>query len=284
MAYIESLKILLVYCMGNDIKKSKIIKLSCEKNHESSLILGSFIGSKSYYKTISVNQDQTKVYLNENNESIRVLSQYKNGNFELDVSIPIQHKINQILPYGENKVLLLDYDSKISIMEIIPEEAKSRFLVKRGTIYSRAEQEHKENLEKITFCPKEEYICATSKKPSNAKNAYGFTKLYILRIKHKENGTLALEKLFQLAFSYNFPKAADVLIPFYYKGFPVLAILEEKVGSRVYFYKFTGRECKKLGNTVVGTNVGCNQVVALRGSLNIFKILKSGLVYKVTIR
>lgn len=285
MVFIHRHKILVAYCASSTGAKSKIIKLSCENNHESSLILASFQGSKTPHKTISLSKDQRTIYLNHKSSAIRLLSEYKDGNFGLEISIPIKQKIHQILPYKDNKVLILDKSSRISIMEIYAAESKSKFLLKNGIIHSKTERSQKEVLDTIRFCPKEEYITVTSRKLSNGKNKFGYTKLFILRIKLKSSkGGIGLEKLYQLAFSYNFPKVTDVFIPFYYKGMPVLSILEEKVGSRVYFYSFTGRECKKLGNTVVGTNVGCNQVACIPGSLNLFKILKDGFVYKVSFR
>lgn len=285
MVFIHRHKVLVAYCASPLGKKSKVIQLSCQRNHESSLILASFQGSKSPHKTISLSKNQETIYLNHKNSAIRLLSNYKNGNFGLEISIPIKQKIHQLLPYRDNKVLILDKNSRISIMEIYPEESKSKFLLKNGVIHSKTEQRQKEVLDTIRFCPKEEYITVTSRKLSNGKNKFGFTKLFILRVKQKSSkGGIGLDKLYQLAFSYNFPKVADVFIPFYYKGLPVIAILEEKVGSRVYFYSFTGRECKKLGNTVVGTNIGCNQVASMPGSLNLFKILKDGFVYKVSFR
>ena len=235
MLYIKKLEILLVYCFSTIEGKSKIIKLNCAKNHQSSLILGSFRGSNIPNKTFSASYDENNIYLNCENNSIRVLSQYANGNFTIDVTIPVPYQLQQILPYGNNRVVILDRESKISILDLNLREGNFKFLLKRGIIYSKTEQLQNETLQTIRFCPKEEYICATSKKPSQGKNKFGFSKLYILRIKTKENGVFALEKLFQMAFSYNFPKSAEVLIPFYYKGKPILAILEEKVGSRVYF-------------------------------------------------
>lgn len=284
MVFIKKLKILLVYCLAKIQNKSRIIKLACNKNHESSLVLESFIGSKTPHKTISVDQSQDTVYLNNENKLIRVLYDYKNNNFQTEISIPLQKKIHQVLPFGKDKIVILDNDSKVSIMEISKREKKTRFLIKNGNIYTKAEHSQKEQLDTMTFCPKEEYLCITSKKPSQGKKVFGYSKLFILRLKKKQNGALMLEKCYQMGFSYNYPKSADVLIPFYNQGMPVLAILEEKVGSRVYFYRFTGRECKKFGNTVVGTNVGCNQSVALKGSMNVFKILKEGFVYKVSFR